>query len=178
MRIVNTSATLRIITYRDGTQIVLQPAGGPVPNYVIRPNSDIDFLDDNAVQLSLFSSGVLALQNDDGSAYTGPALPSVPNPPPPGGTRVLTTDYTLSGSDDGFELRAAAALVLTVPSGLSVQPTVLVKCPASGNVTVRRGGTATLNGGTADLTRARSANPGGFAITPNNETDVYGVTGA
>lgn len=81
MRIVNTTATTRIITYRDGTQLVLPPAGGPAPNYVIRPNTDIDFLDDNAVQLGLFTAGILVLQNDDGSAYTGPALPAQPDAP-------------------------------------------------------------------------------------------------
>lgn len=81
MRIVNTGTQVRILTYRDGTQLAIPPAGGAVPNYVIRPNSDIDFLDDNALQLQLFSLGVLVLQNDDGSAYTGPALPAQPDAP-------------------------------------------------------------------------------------------------
>ncbi len=120
MRIVNTGTAVRILTYRDGTQLAIPPAGGAEPNYVIRPNSDTDFLDDNAVTLSLFSSGILVLQNDDGGAYTGPALPAQPDAPAQilpvrGNTKTGALTFNngapvpLSGASDPYVLITSSA---------------------------------------------------------------------
>lgn len=77
MRIVNTTPRVITLNYRDGTLIPIDPNGG----YVIRPASDLDFLDDTTTSLLLFQQGLLVLQNDDGSAYTGAALPATPDAP-------------------------------------------------------------------------------------------------
>lgn len=77
MRIVNTTPRVITLNYRDGTLIPIDPNGG----FVIRPASDLDFLDDTATSLALFSQGLLQLRNDDGSAYTGTPLPSTPDAP-------------------------------------------------------------------------------------------------
>ena len=91
----------------------------------------------------------------------------------------LEANYTLKASDDGKRFYATAALTITVPSGLSPQPEVFIDCPASGNVTVASDGTALLNGATTSLTRARSANAIGFAISPHQgASSSYGVSGA
>lgn len=76
MRIQNTTLADICLNYRTG-QTVVVPAG----QYVIRPAGDLDYLDDTAVTLALFSGGSLVLYNDDGSAYTGSALPSAPKAP-------------------------------------------------------------------------------------------------
>ena len=76
MRIQNTTLADIRLNYRTG-QTVVVPAG----QYVIRPAGDLDYLDDTAVTLALFSGGSLVLYNDDGSAYTGSALPSAPKAP-------------------------------------------------------------------------------------------------
>lgn len=77
MRIVNTTPRVITLNYRDGTLIPIDPNGG----FVIRPASDLDFLDDTTTSLSLFSQGLLLLRNDDGGAYTGQALPATPDAP-------------------------------------------------------------------------------------------------
>lgn len=121
MRIVNTGTAVRILTYRDGTQLAIPPAGGAVPNYVIRPNSDIDFLDDNAVSLWLFTSGILVLQNDDGSAYTGTALPAQPDAPAQQ-LRVYVNSKTRDLNDSNGVLipaGGATAASLVTPSGVA-----------------------------------------------------------
>lgn len=76
MRITNTTAGDITINYRNGVAVTI-PAG----KYVVRPSSDLDYLDDTKVTLALFASGALVLANDDGSAWSGSALPSVPASP-------------------------------------------------------------------------------------------------
>lgn len=78
MRIVNTGSSPYVLSYRTGDSFYLEANGG----YVIRPAGDLDYLDDSAAMLALFTSGRLVLQNDDGSAYTGSPLPAAPNAPP------------------------------------------------------------------------------------------------
>ncbi len=74
----------------------------------------------------------------------------------------LSSDYTLTTDDEGRLFYCTTALVVTVPVAVSV----IIDPPATGNVTIRSSGGMLLNGATADLTRARSANPIGVAIKP------------
>lgn len=97
MRINNTTQRTIILSYSNG--VVLPISAG---SFITRPNTDVNLIDDTAVQLALFSTGALLLTNDDGSAYTGPALPAQPVPPPvPGvpltGTRNPDGSFSLSG---------------------------------------------------------------------------------
>ncbi len=90
----------------------------------------------------------------------------------------LSGNYTLTAADDGLVFNASTALVLTVPSGLSPRPAVIVVPPASGNVTVRFSGGVTGNAATSDILRGRTANLTGFVIQPYAEADAYGVSGS
>lgn len=116
MRIVNTTPAAQYLNYRDGTVIAIEPMG-----YVIRPAGDLDYLDDSAVSLARFSSGQLVLRNDDGSAYTGTALPGSPVVPPAQAVTVGPAGY-LQGSG-----ATAAALSSAVSgAGNSVNSIVLL----------------------------------------------------
>ena len=112
MRIVNTTPAAQYLNYRDGTVIAIEPMG-----YVIRPAGDLDYLDDSAVSLARFSSGQLVLRNDDGSAYTGTALPGSPVSPPAQAVTVGPAGY-LQGSG------ATAAALSSAVSGAGSSATV------------------------------------------------------
>lgn len=90
----------------------------------------------------------------------------------------LSADYTLTASDNGKTFVCSTALTITVPSGLSPMPSVIVWPPSSGNTSVARGGSATLNGASTTLTRSLSSNPIGFAIAATPAADAYGVSGS
>jgi hypothetical protein len=94
-----------------------------------------------------------------------------------GQTRV-DAGFTLKASDDGTVFACTAALTVTIPAGLSPRPRVAFIPPASGNLSIAVSGGANINGAATTLTRARSANPAGVALTPYTEGDGYGVSGS
>lgn len=110
MRITNTTAGQITLNYRSGVSVPI-PAGG----YVIRPSSDLDYLDDTKVTLALFASGALVLANDDGSAWSGSALPSVPASP--AGPQPLM----VTSSDQGVAVSKAVTLTQAQYDALPVK---------------------------------------------------------
>lgn len=114
MRITNTTAGDITINYRNGVAVTI-PAG----KYVVRPSSDLDYVDDTKVTLDLFASGALVLANDDGSAWSGSALPSVPASP--AGPKPLMVTSSNGGLvvQEGSETRGfvTAEISSGVPTG-------------------------------------------------------------
>lgn len=90
----------------------------------------------------------------------------------------LTGDTTLTAAHDKAVLNCTTALTITVPSGLTPMPSCIVWPPSTGNVSIARSGTATLNGAATTLTRSLASNYSGFAIVAQPTADAYGVTGA
>lgn len=114
MRITNTTAGDITINYRNGVAVTI-PAG----KYVVRPSSDLDYLDDTKVTLALFASGALVLANDDGSAWSGSALPSVPASPA-GPQPLMVTSSAQGIVKAGIGTSAAYLKSIPAASALSV----------------------------------------------------------
>lgn len=91
---------------------------------------------------------------------------------------VLSADRVITAADDGTVFQCTTALTITIPAGLSTQPSFVADPPATGNLTIAVSGGAQINGGTSSLTRARSSNPAGVAVTAHNESNQYGVSGS
>lgn len=114
MRITNTTPGPITINCRTGASFVV-PAGG----YVVRPSSELDYLDDTKVTLAQFSSGALVLANDDGSAWSGAALPGAPSAPPASYPLLVTTSGGGMVIEDGVASRGfvTAEMAAGVPTG-------------------------------------------------------------
>lgn len=104
MRIVNTTARDITLNYRTG-ELVTVPANG----YAERPDSDTDYLDDNAATLALFISGQLLLRATGGGAWGGAPLPGTPNQGklPALAAVVVDEDNQLKRGDDLTSLAGA-----------------------------------------------------------------------
>lgn len=90
MKIVNTSSRRVSLFFRDGRTINIPESGGSVT----LADSDFTYLDDTAVSLALFSSGVLLLQATDGGAWGGRGLPTHPSQQPaPSLTPVVADEF-------------------------------------------------------------------------------------
>lgn len=145
MRIDNTTAGDITLNYRTGRSVVV-PAG----KYVIRDASELDLIDDTAVTLARFASGDLVLKNDDGSAWTGAALPSAPKVP------VAPQPLMVSTSSDG-----------KVNFRVGVKPFRGPADFANRNVVMDFvGGTATIQGGIAGTSVA--LRPGEFEMVASS----------
>ncbi len=91
---------------------------------------------------------------------------------------LVTGSRALTASDDGTLLECSTALTLTIHAGLSPNPSIVVIPPASGVLTIAVSGGATVNGGTASITRSRAQNPAGVVIQPYNASNTYAASGA
>lgn len=96
----------------------------------------------------------------------------------PSGGIPLSADITLTADDDGKQYACTVSLTVTLPAGLSPRPQVAFVPPPTGNLTIARSGAAQINGGSASVTRTRTANPAGIVIQPYAESDGYGVSGS
>lgn len=94
------------------------------------------------------------------------------------GMLTASTSFTLAAADDGKVFNVTTAITVTIPNGLSPRPNVAFVPPPTGNLSIAVTGGANINGAATTLTRARSANPAGFVVTPYTESDGYGVSGS
>ena len=84
---------------------------------------------------------------------------------------------SITKDDNGAFLAPIVALTYTIPAGLNPMPSFTVDGPASGAISIARGGATTLNGAALTLNRTRASNPVGFVVLAHSETDSYGVSG-
>jgi hypothetical protein len=77
MRILNTSTRRVTLNFRNGAIYDIEPSA-----WIERPDSETDYLDDNAATLALFSSGQLVLLATGGGAWAGAPLPALPDNDP------------------------------------------------------------------------------------------------
>lgn len=87
----------------------------------------------------------------------------------------LAVDKTLAVADDGKIYSVSTAITVTVPIGLVPKPQVIFNCPATGSITFIC--TSAVNGNTTTKTRERAYNFSGVVLTPNAESDSYGLSG-
>ena len=89
----------------------------------------------------------------------------------------LSSNLTLSSTDDGKIYEATGSLTVNIPAGLLPRPQVIIIPPPSGIVTVVAGGGVTMNGFGTSIARARTNNVAGFGIYPYLAVDAYAVSG-
>jgi hypothetical protein len=140
MRILNISTRRVTLNFRNGAIYDIEPSA-----WIERPDSETDYLDDNAATLALFSSGQLVLQATGGGAWAGAPLPALPdNDPFPAllpatysnQTRQLTPDsadavrgavrYIVGLVPDS--VAAAGKNASLIQSALDAKGTVVVDC--------------------------------------------------
>jgi hypothetical protein len=89
----------------------------------------------------------------------------------------LTSDYTLTASDDNTIFSATTAITVTVPAGLSPMPSCVFLPPATGSITLHPTGGTLLSGSSSDVAFSIVSNPAGAGLVPlYGQTDKYGVT--
>lgn len=154
MRITNTTQRIIVLNYRDGRSF-------PVPalQYIIRPDYDVDYLDDTAVTLSYFSSGALTLTNDNGSAWSGTPLPGSPVASASGVSMTPALRPADPTAADSNLVAIQAALDLARIAGGGV-----VKLPAGGPYSISAGLTIGART-TLDATSSRIVASGGVGFT-------------
>ena len=91
----------------------------------------------------------------------------------------LSAGRLLAATDDKKQFTCTTALTITIPNGLTPPPSAIAIPPTTGNLTIARSGTATLNGSASSITRTFANNRGGVLITPNPYVaDDYTVGGS
>lgn len=123
----------------------------------------------SAVETALVAQHMADTNTSGGTTYVAPVLETG------NGWIPLKTDKTLKAEDDGKTYYATVPLNITVPLGLIPQPAVIVQCPPTGVVTFI--GLDLINDSAQSLTRAKSANPAGVALTPRGAGLGYGLGG-
>lgn len=121
----------------------------------------------NITELSIGIDGKFTAEYDDGSVSIGSIIPS---------SIVVPASRFLTAADDGATLDCTNTLTLTIPSGLPSGFGVAVI--TNGTTTISKTGGVTLNGGTADLTRAQASNVMFAIVNKKSSTDSYVVTGS
>jgi len=92
-------------------------------------------------------------------------------------TNSVGTSRAITAADNETIILCTAAITLTIPAGLSPQPSILVIPPQSGSVTIAVSGGATVNGDTASIAVGWDGNRTGFSILPVG-TNAYGCSGS
>lgn len=150
MLIANTGQSLVVMNLRTGEQVQLPP-GQMTPVL----DSKIPFIDDSAVLIALFNSGVLVAYTDAGAAY--PGFPTTANPADSKRIPPVDADYAAAvvgattpvsnitrnadGTVSGYTWGGVTYAVTYHPSGFGIQTitgggkTTTVSYSASGQIT-------------------------------------------
>jgi hypothetical protein len=164
-----TSGTSRVIgSNQDGSKVVMACNGGSMLTYTGTYNGTVGPLPEReTVVLNRGESITVTCTKGEAQIESFDFDAQIPFE--------LSADYVLTAGDDGKQFYCTTALVVSVPVTISA----LFDAPPTGNVTIRKVGSITLNGGTADLTRSLASNPAGFVIKPTlGVANNVGVSGS